>query len=176
MRRYSDKLKNRFLANNSVSVWRGLQAITSYRNPVKNHQVPTTWMCFTVDFINWFFTPTLTQTSCNRLHPCIPWSIFEKDMCRLFERQDIRKAPSPDGVSPSCLKACTDQLVSIFTQIFNRSLELCEVPSCFKRSKVVPIRKKKKPSKDSMTTGLSPWHLWLWNSSRYWYWPTWRTV
>ncbi len=32
----------------------------------------------------------------------------------------------------------------IFTQIFNRSLELCEVPSCFKRSTINPVPKKPK--------------------------------
>ncbi len=32
----------------------------------------------------------------------------------------------------------------IFTKIFNRSLELCEVPSCFKHSTIIPIPKKSK--------------------------------
>ncbi|KAK3553996.1 hypothetical protein QTP70_019109, partial [Hemibagrus guttatus] len=32
----------------------------------------------------------------------------------------------------------------IFSQIFNRSLELCEVPACFKRSTIIPIPKKPK--------------------------------
>ncbi|KAI3376736.1 hypothetical protein L3Q82_000008 [Scortum barcoo] len=36
-------------------------------------------------------------------------------------RQKITKAPGPDDVSPSCLKVCADQLMPIFTQIFNRS-------------------------------------------------------
>ncbi len=31
-----------------------------------------------------------------------------------------------------------------FTKIFNRSLELCEVLSCFKRSTIIPIPKKSK--------------------------------
>ncbi|KAI3352414.1 hypothetical protein L3Q82_005373 [Scortum barcoo] len=65
------------------------------------------------------------------------------------QRQKIRKAPGPDGVSPSCLKFCADQLTPIFTQIFNRSLELCEVPSCFKHSTIIPIPKK------SSITGLN---------------------
>ncbi len=30
----------------------------------------------------------------------------------------------------------------IFTQTFNRSLELCEVPSCFKRSTIIPVPNK----------------------------------
>lgn len=45
-------------------------------------------------------------------------------------------------MSPSCLKVCVDQLTSIFTRIFNRSLELCEVPFCFKCSTIIQIPKK----------------------------------
>ncbi len=47
-------------------------------------------------------------------------------------------------MTPACLKICADQLAPIFTQIFNRSLELCEVPSCFKRSTIIPVPKKPK--------------------------------
>ncbi|KAK3545648.1 hypothetical protein QTP70_009096 [Hemibagrus guttatus] len=65
-------------------------------------------------------------------------------MIKVFSQQKIRKAKGPDGVSPACLKACAVQLSSIFTLIFNRSLELCEVPSCFKRSTIIPVRKKPK--------------------------------
>ncbi len=43
-------------------------------------------------------------------------------------------------VTPVCLNSCADQLASIFTKIFNRSLELCEVISCFKRSTIIPIQ------------------------------------
>ncbi len=49
-----------------------------------------------------------------------------------------------DCVTPVCLKSCADHLAPIFTQIFDRSLELCEVPSCFKRSNIIPIPKKSK--------------------------------
>ncbi len=38
----------------------------------------------------------------------------------------------------------SEQLAPIFTQIFNRSLELCKVPLCFKRSTIIPIPKKSK--------------------------------
>ncbi len=69
--------------------------------------------------------------------------ICEDDVSKVFRRQTIRKAKGPDGVSPACLKACAVQL-SIFTMIFNRSLERCEVPSCFKRSTIIPVPKKPK--------------------------------
>ena len=69
-------------------------------------------------------------------------TICEKDVCRLFQKQKIKKAPGPDGVSPSCLQVCAEQLAPIFTRIFNWSLELCEVPSCFKCSTIIPVPKK----------------------------------
>ncbi len=55
-----------------------------------------------------------------------------------------KKAPDPEGVTQACLKSCADQLPPIFTKIFNRSLELCEVPSCFKCSTIIPIPMKPK--------------------------------
>lgn len=51
-------------------------------------------------------------------------------------KQKIRKAPGPDNISPTCLKVCADQLSPIITQIFKRSLELCEVSSYVKRSRM----------------------------------------
>ncbi|KAK3552514.1 hypothetical protein QTP86_013236, partial [Hemibagrus guttatus] len=74
--------------------------------------------------------------------PCPPalW-ISEDDVRQIFLKQKRRKAPGPDGVTPACLKTCADQLAFIFSQIFNRSLELCEVPACFKRSTIIPIPK-----------------------------------
>ncbi|KAK3510789.1 hypothetical protein QTP70_022703, partial [Hemibagrus guttatus] len=62
----------------------------------------------------------------------------------IFLKQKRRKAPGPDGVTPACLKTCADQLAFIFSQIFNRSLELCEIPACFKHSTIIPIPKKRK--------------------------------
>ncbi|KAK3508878.1 hypothetical protein QTP70_012511 [Hemibagrus guttatus] len=70
--------------------------------------------------------------------------ISEDDVRQIFLKQKKRKAPGPDGVTPACLKTCADQLAFIFSQIFNRSLELCEVPACFKHSTIIPIPKKPK--------------------------------
>ncbi len=122
-RSYTEKLKNSFSENDPTSVWRGLKDITSQRpspHTVENHQ-PLSRL------------PT---------DPPPALRVCEEDVCQRFQRQKIRKAPGPDDVSPSCLKVCADQLAPIFTQIFNRSLELCEVPSCFKRSTIIPVPKK----------------------------------
>lgn len=42
----------------------------------------------------------------------------------------------------SCLNVCANQLAPILTMIFSRSVELCEVPSCFKRFTIIHIFKK----------------------------------
>ena len=63
-------------------------------------------------------------------------------MRRQFSRLNPRKAPGPDGVSPSTLRHCAEELTPVFTGIFNSSLESCHVPSCFKTSTIVPVPKK----------------------------------
>lgn len=57
-------------------------------------------------------------------------------------RLNRRKATGPNGVSPSTLRHCADQLAPVFTDIFITSLALCRVPSCFKTSTIVPVPKK----------------------------------
>ncbi|KAK1802666.1 hypothetical protein P4O66_004301 [Electrophorus voltai] len=52
----------------------------------------------------------------------------------------------PDGIYGRVLKACADQLAPVFTDIFNLFLTLGIVPSSFKRSTIVPVPKKPRPS------------------------------
>ncbi|GFR78487.1 Non-LTR (Long terminal repeat) retrotransposon and domain-containing protein [Elysia marginata] len=44
------------------------------------------------------------------------------------------KAPGPDGVKPSVLKKCAEQLCGIMCEIFNMSLKECKVPKAWKTS------------------------------------------
>ena len=50
----------------------------------------------------------------------------------------------PDKISASTLKNCAEQLAPVFCDIFNQSLHLCKVPTCFKMSAVIPVPKKPK--------------------------------
>ncbi len=96
----------------------------------------------------WSVLHTFTCPPCNTLPPSptiLPaFKVCVEDVNRVFRKQKSRKASGPDGISPACLKVCADQLAPIFTQIFNRSLEQCEVPCCFKRSTIIPVPKKPK--------------------------------
>ncbi|KAL0181923.1 hypothetical protein M9458_021298, partial [Cirrhinus mrigala] len=151
---------------NGHSVWNGLKAITSCKSPSPSTEANQQL----ADDLNEFYcrfekqktglTP-YTHPNCPTAQPLTPcpstpptvsqpaFKICEGDVCKVFRKQKIRKAKGPDGVSPACLKACAVQLSSIFTLIFNRSLELCIVPSCFKCSTIIPVPKKPK------TTGLN---------------------
>ncbi|KAK1797423.1 hypothetical protein P4O66_008792 [Electrophorus voltai] len=61
-----------------------------------------------------------------------PLIITESDVRSVFKRVNTRKAAGPDGICGRVLKACADQLAPVFTDIFNLSLTLGIVPSCFK--------------------------------------------
>ncbi|KAI7793933.1 hypothetical protein IRJ41_009315 [Triplophysa rosa] len=141
-------------ANDPASVWKGLKDITNYKPPspnlAGNQHLVNDLNDFYCRFENANLTPHTNSDilSTQHLSPSVTpppaLQISEEDVCRVFRKQKTRKAPGPDGISPACLKSCAIQLASIFSQIFNRSLELCTVPSCFKRSTIIPIPKKPK--------------------------------
>jgi len=129
-------------------VWKGLQAITRYKeknnldnsDPAFPDQLNEFYARF--DRLNTYPVPQMnTPEFCSP-----PFAVQEADVRRLFKRQNENKASGPDGVSSSVLKNCADQLAPIFTDIFNDSLSLCQIPSCFKSSVIVPIPKKAKVS------------------------------
>ncbi|CAM4610534.1 unnamed protein product [Leuciscus chuanchicus] len=154
---YAKKLENQFSSNDPLSVWKGLKDITNYKTPSpsidSNKHLSNELNVFYCRFETPDQTPHTrpdhlsTQPS---TPPAIPLpsppalQISEDNVRQIFRKQKRRKAPGPDGVSPACLKTCADQLASIFSLIFNRSLEQCKVPFCFKRSTIIPIPKKPK--------------------------------
>ncbi len=147
-RNYSGKLRNKLSSSDSVSAWKGMKDITNYKTPspstVENQQLAENLNEFYCRFEKTPHTRTehLSTQPLTPLSPTPSLQIKEDDVCQVFKKNKIRKALGPDGVSPACLKSCADQMTPIFTQIFNRSLELCEVPSCFKRSTIIPKRPK----------------------------------
>ncbi len=140
-------------SNDSASVWKGLKAITKYRTPypstVVNQQLADDLNEIYCRFETPHTRPDHLSTQpltppATPLSPTPVLQISEEDVRQVFRKNKRRKAPGPDSVTPACLKTCVDQLAPIFTQIFNRSLELCEVPCGFKRSTIIPVPKKPK--------------------------------
>ncbi|KAL0149701.1 hypothetical protein M9458_054984, partial [Cirrhinus mrigala] len=150
---YAKRLEDQFSSNDSVSVWKGLKAITNYKTPCPSTEVNQRLAEELNEFYCRFesphthsdhlFSQPLTPPA-TPLSPPPTLQISEDKVRQVFRKNKRRKAPGPDGVTPACLKTCADQLASIFSQIFNRSLELCEVPSCFKCSTIIPVPKKPK--------------------------------
>jgi hypothetical protein len=63
---------------------------------------------------------------------------------KTLKQVNIHKAAGPDGLPGRVLKAHADQLVSVFTDIFNLSLTESVIPTCFKQTTIVPVLKNTK--------------------------------
>ena len=67
-------------------------------------------------------------------------------MRRVFKGVNGKKAAGPDQIPERVLKSCADQLAPVYTMIFNTSLAQAVVPSCFKKTIIVPVPKNSLPS------------------------------
>ncbi|KAL0173200.1 hypothetical protein M9458_033511, partial [Cirrhinus mrigala] len=152
-RTYAKRLEDQFTSNDPSSVWKGLKTITNYRTPPPCTEATQRLAEDLNEFYCRFETPhtrsddLFTQPlppPATPLPPPPSLQISEDQVRQVFRKNKRRKAPGPDGVTPACLKTCADELAPIFSQIFNRSLELCEVPDCLKRSTIIPVPKKSK--------------------------------
>jgi hypothetical protein len=56
---------------------------------------------------------------------------------KTFKQVKIHKATGPDGSPGRVLGACADQLARVFTDIFNLSLTLSIIPTCFKQTTII---------------------------------------
>ena len=61
--------------------------------------------------------------------------------CKTFKQVNIRKTEVPDGIPGHVLRACNDQLATVFTDIFNLSLGESVIPIWFKQTTIVPVTK-----------------------------------
>ncbi len=144
---YSGKLRNKLSSSDSASVWKGMKDITNYKTPspsiLENQQLADDFNEFYCRFGK---TPH-THPEHLSTQPLTPSATPHSPTPALkISEDDLRQV---------CLKTCADQLAPIFTQIFNRSLELFEVPSCFKCSTILPSQINPK------LLGLMTTDLWL---------------
>ncbi len=69
------------------------------------------------------------------------FSVSVVDVTRSFRRVNIQKAVGLDCIPGRVLKACAHQLAGVFTDIFNLSLSLSVIPSCFKTATIGPVER-----------------------------------
>ena len=74
------------------------------------------------------------------------FSVTEHNVRRVLMSVNTGKAAGPDGISGRVLKTCANQLAPVLTTIFNLSLAKSVVPTCFKRSTIVPVPKNSSPA------------------------------
>ncbi|KAM9783540.1 uncharacterized protein ACBT44_021097 [Syngnathus typhle] len=122
---YGESLKRHLSANLDPStVWKGLQSITGFKKRTPR--------------------PVESPRLANQLNRF--YCRFDRSSHTTgFPAAQSTNSPLPTtalSTPLSCLKVCAEQLVPTFARIFNRSVELCEVPSWFKSSTIVPVAKK----------------------------------
>ena len=113
-------------------MWQGLKTITDYKGKPR-HELPSD--ASLPDELNAFcarFEASNTE-ACTRADlddHVIKLSVA--DVSKTFKQVNIHKAAGPDGLPGRVLKACVDQLASVFTDIFNLSLTESVKHTCFK--------------------------------------------
>ncbi len=148
-RTYKNKVEEHFNNNNPRSMWQGINNITGFKG---NKPATVNIAASLPDELNTFYarfeadntTPHRERCRGCRRRGHVHSRFSVADVTRSFKRVNIRKAVGPDGIPGRVLKACAFQLAGVFTDIFNLSLSLSVVPSCFKKSIIVPIPKKNK--------------------------------
>ena len=73
--------------------------------------------------------------------PAVPEDcvIALRSRCKTFKQINIHKVAGPDGLPGRVLRACADQLTSVFTDIFNPSMSESVMPTCFKKTTVITL-------------------------------------
>ncbi len=145
-RTYKNKVEEHFNNNNPRSMWQGINNITGFNG---NKPATVNISASLPDELNTFYarfeadnTSHTESAHTATAEEDSPLTLSVADVTRSFKRVNIRKAVGPDGIPGRVLKACAFQLAGVFTYIFNLSLSLSVVPSCFKKSTIVPIPNK----------------------------------
>ncbi len=147
-RTLKNKVEEHFNNNNPRSMWQGINNITGFKG-IKPATVNIA--ASLPDELNTFYarfeadnTAHTESAPAAAAEEVSPLTLSVVDVTWSFKRVNIRKAVGPDGIPGRVLKACAFQLAGVFTDIFNLSLSLSVVPSCLKKSIIVPIPKKNK--------------------------------
>ncbi len=147
-RQYKNKVEEQFNTNNARSMWQGINNIKDCKG---NKPATVNIAASLPEELNLFYArfkahnPAHTESAPAAVaEEASAFSISVADVTRSFKCVNIHKAVGPDGIPGRVLRACAFQLAGVFTDIFNLSLSLSVVPSCFKKSTIVPIPKKNK--------------------------------
>ena len=130
---YRTKIKSYYTGSDTRRMWQGLQNITDYKGK-HSRELPSDTSL--PDELNNFYAcfETSNTETCMRASVipdnCVI-TLSVADVSKTLKEVNIHK-PGLNGLPGCVLKACADQLASVFTDIFNISLVESVVPTCFK--------------------------------------------
>jgi hypothetical protein len=129
-------------------MWQGLQTITDYKGK-HSRDLPSDSSL--PDELNYFyarFEANNTET-CMRA-PAVPEdcviTLSAADVSKTFRTGQHSQGRRPNGLPGRVMRACANQVVSVFTEMFNLSLSESVIPTCFKQKQttIVPVPKNTK--------------------------------
>ena len=142
-RQYRAKIESYYTGSDARLMWQGLQTITDYKGK-HSRELPSDTSL--PDELNHFYArfEASNTEACMRASAvpddCVI-TLSVADVSKTFKQVNIHKAAGPDGLPGRVLRACADQLASVFTDIFNLSLSESVIPTCFKQTTIVPVPK-----------------------------------
>ncbi len=142
-RQYSRRIAHRFSdSRDTRSLWQGIQTITDYKPPPQtcDSTIPL------LNELNAFFARFEAQNSTTAQKTPPPpgdqvMTLSPDSVRRSLSRINARKAPGPDSIPGRVLRDCAVELTDVFTDIFNISLSQAVVPTCFKATTIIPVRR-----------------------------------
>ncbi len=144
-RQYKNEIEEQFNTKNTRNMWQGITGFKGNKPATMNIATSLS------DELNHFYacfeahnTAHTESAPADAAEEVSPLSISVTDLTPSFKRVNIHKAMGIDGIPGRVLRPCAFQLARVFTDIFNLSLSLSVIPSCFKKSTIVPIPKKNK--------------------------------
>jgi hypothetical protein len=102
-------------------MWQGLQTITDYKGKPRRELPSDESLPDELNAIYACFEASNTEACIRALvfpDDCVI-TLSVADVSKTFKQVNIHKDEGPDGLPGHVLKACADQLASVFTDIFN---------------------------------------------------------
>jgi hypothetical protein len=126
-------------------MWQGLQTITDYKGKHSRELPNDTSLPEELNYFYAHFKASKTET-CMRasavLDDCVI-TLSAANVSKTLKQVNIHKAAGPDGLPGRVLRACADQLASVFIDIFNLSLSKSVILTC-QADTIVPLPKNPK--------------------------------
>ena len=103
-------------------MWQGLQTIADYKGKHSRELPSDTSLPDEQNYFSARFEVSNTEACMKASAVPNDFVIKLSDVSKTFKQVNIHKAAGPEGLPGRVLRACADQLASVFTDIFNPSL------------------------------------------------------